>query len=222
MAIAPDRPETVTGVEWLVVELLPSWPYALEPQQRAVPTHDDRQVCAPPAEIAVAPARPETVPGVVRFDVEPVPSRPEPPAPQQRTVPPATSAQVWLVPASTWSARTPTLKPVTSVGVASGLAAADPSCLLPLFPQHLTLPFESRAQLCWNPTLTWTAPARPTTTSGLVSVRLVPPMPTWPWSLAPQQRPVPSHQAAQRWTPWLLEGAIVATLSSPGTSVAHD
>ncbi len=89
MAVAPVRPETVTGV----VELVP------KPQHRAVPSAMRAHVWLPPAVMATAPVRPVTVTGVVELVVVPLPSCPEVFAPQQRAVPSSTSAHVCASPA---------------------------------------------------------------------------------------------------------------------------
>ena len=74
--MAPVIPVTATGVELLVMVLLPSCPTPLRPQQLTVPPLPTAHVCFPPAATAVAPAIPVTVTGVDELVVVPLPSWP--------------------------------------------------------------------------------------------------------------------------------------------------
>src|SRR5438105_468284 len=108
------NPVTTTGVDALVVVPLPSWPYPLNPQHRAVPFATNAHEWKPPALIAVVVVKPCTATGVDALIVVPLPNCPEPLAPQHLAVPSASNAQEWLPPAAIATAL---VRPVTTAGV---------------------------------------------------------------------------------------------------------
>jgi hypothetical protein len=63
-------PNTATGIELFTVELLPSWPDALFPQQYAAPLAIMPHAWAPPALTVVKFRVPETATGTELFVVE--------------------------------------------------------------------------------------------------------------------------------------------------------
>jgi hypothetical protein len=67
-------PETLTGVELLVVEPEPSWPDELSPQQYAAPSLTNPQVWELPVTRVLKRRPPETWTGAELLVVEPSPS----------------------------------------------------------------------------------------------------------------------------------------------------
>lgn len=93
----------------------------------------------------------------------PSPSWPKRFAPQHATAPPFNSAHVCSSPALTATALP--ARPCTSVGAERSFVDPSPSWPNPLLPQHSTLPFRSRTQVCCWPMLTAEAiGSRPTRT----------------------------------------------------------
>jgi hypothetical protein len=92
---------------------------------------------------------------------------------------------------------TPLDNPVTSVGVVLFVVVLSPSCPRWFFPQHLTAPVESNAQV-WNPpaVMTLTPPDKPVTSVGVVRFVVVP-SPTLPSPFFPQHFAAPVESNAQ-------------------------
>ena len=101
IAIALDRPETVTGTELLWVVPLPSRPSIFSPQHCMVPSLSIAQACRSPVSIAIAEVSPNTGDGTVLSVLEPLPNLPLAFEPQHLTEPLLSRAQVKLLPAET-------------------------------------------------------------------------------------------------------------------------
>ncbi len=87
--------------------------------------------------------------------------------------------------------------PETMTGVEELVSVPVPSWPEPLYPQHVTLPSENRAQVWMFPAETAVAVVRPTKTG--VGAFIVVPLPSWPEPLYPQHATVPSESRAQVW-----------------------
>src|SRR5215218_6301247 len=92
---------TATGTLRLVVELSPSWPLPLAPQQYAWPAEVSPQLCVPAALIAVKVTPPCcTATGYLGPINELLPTAPSPPYPQHHAWPVLSSAQLCVLPAT--------------------------------------------------------------------------------------------------------------------------
>src|SRR6188768_2473055 len=91
---ASVTPATSIGAGSLgVTAPLPTWPFALFPQQNTLPGDPtSAHVCASPAVICVTPCTPVTTLGVISFVSVAFPSCPSTFSPQQDTVASASSA----------------------------------------------------------------------------------------------------------------------------------
>src|SRR5262245_38410707 len=98
--MAPEMPDTCTGVDRFVTVPSPSCPEVLRPQAHTVPSDLIAYDASDPAAMATTEVRPLTGTGDVRCVVVPSPNCPAVFAPQARTVPLVLSASVWLLPAA--------------------------------------------------------------------------------------------------------------------------
>src|SRR5690349_10141387 len=101
MLVAVVMPDTVTGVEELVVELFPSWPEKFRPQHLTVESLKRAQEWSLPVATLVAVAMPETVTKLVELIVVPFPSWPERFRPTHLTLPSLQVTQAWFPPWAT-------------------------------------------------------------------------------------------------------------------------
>ncbi len=149
-----------TGIGLPVVELLPSCPSLLYPQQYTLLSDVKAQVCAAPADndVIVFPAMTfvgSARTGIGLLAVELLPSSPSSLYPQQYTLLSDVKAQVWSVPADIDVTVFPAMTFVGSTK--TGTELLYPASLLPsspesLYPQQYALPSDVTAQV-------WSVPA---------------------------------------------------------------
>lgn len=183
---------------------VPSWPFALLPQQRTLPDVRSAQVWLPPAEIdtmpvSAVPAALSTVTGAFRWVAVPSPRRELVLRPQHRAVPLESRAHVCDVPALTCVA---VVIPLTAVEAKlSEVVVPVPSWPLALLPQQRTPPEVSTAQVWVPPAETDTTPVSgvPAALSTFAGVArcVVEPSPSRPLAFEPQHMAVPSVSRAQ-------------------------
>jgi len=230
----PSVASTSTGVLLYNSAPLPSWPFQLFPQHLAPPEVVRAQVWEPPAVIWVTPERVPLPPvaststGVLWVvGVSPLPSWPLAPYPQHLTPPEVMRAQVWRPPAVIWvtSERFPIPSVArTSTGVLLSNSAPSPSRPLAPFPQHLTPPVVVRAQVWEPPAVIWVTPVRGAalvaevcTSTGVLWIEGVSPLPSWPQSPAPQHLTPPEVVRAQVWLlPAVIWVALKFQAEAPG------
>jgi len=178
-ATPDDKPDTVTGVNRLVVVPSPNWPQLFLPQHRTSPATNTAHECEVPAETDATPDdKPDTPMGVDRFVVVPSPNWPAPLLPQHRTAPDPNTAHECDHPAETDA--TPDDKPDTPTGVNRLVVVPSPNWPSALTPQHRTAPATNTAHECERPTETDATPDdKPHTVTG-VNRLVVVPSPNWP------------------------------------------
>ena len=142
----------------------PSCPYPPYPQHFTLPSSRRAQVCSSPATTcsAVRPAPSSTTsklspisfaPSPTSFEL-PLPSLPLEPQPQHLIPPVSSLAQVWALPVHTSTAVRPVPRftvgrwsPISLVLSPMSFLWPNPSCPLPLSPQHCRVPSSSLAQV---------------------------------------------------------------------------
>src|SRR5258705_4520727 len=106
------------------------------------------------------------------------------------------------------------LSPATVTGVVESTVEPSPSWPTLLFPQHLTDPPVSTAQVWYEPAPIAIALVRPVTFTGVAESTVVP-LPSWPTKLLPQHRTPPALVSAQAyWPP--VPALIAVTPLNPG------
>jgi hypothetical protein len=160
-----------------------------------------------------------------------LPSSPHRLSPQHCTEPPVNSAQTCQSPpANAMAALTPGTVTGTEL---PGLALPSPNWRPESSPQHFTLPFPKRAQANdelaapWPPefqvppAVTATAPRMPVTGMATGELARVP-LPSWPWSFAPQHQTLSSTRMAQAMSvPALIAVAPRAPQADETSSTPH-